>query len=591
MYRNDSAGIITANPIENNQAMFMKSIFTSAVTLLVCLAAISNPPAVAVYFKTADWNLSAEDQSQLQDFASKVDPAANFSIVVRGHADYRGSADQNHILGMNRAEAVRLFLTEQGLHPFELRIVSAGEESSAQDGSEFDIRNDRRVDIEYVEIEVESVEDLHEIIGYGNELENSIDPGEDNTIRTSRGSSLHIPANSLVDAYGDPITEPVKVELTEAFDPMEFLSENLATWSDDKILITDGMMKITATTEAGAVVEVADGSELIVTIPSDSVNPDIELFVSQDGQNWDATGQRNRQLFPNIPQAPTFRGVGMEPLEKYPGFIGEPMKPCVPSEPIEPTAPEWSDFSPEVYWWDILWRGIKIENAREVYAEELDKYDQRMEKYHRRVARYEREVESFPARKIKYQERVAIWEKDRENHHQNWCEEHYWPRWEDWAEQYSLARRVYEQRMSVWESERLQIMEEFVTTNPEASAYLVQGYVFGLTDFGWINCDRFLNSQEEMIMVNMRNDQLETNPVYVALNDVQSILTPYQMGDGKMRMNIPKSESGTIIAYRIEDEKIEMCVQELNCAELNKLRYEEVTLRELRQAVGDIIGA
>jgi peptidoglycan-associated lipoprotein len=77
--------------------------------------------------------LSEQDKPALQDFAttiSKYHPGV--LITVEGFADPAGSRAYNKKLGMQRANAVRDFLVDNGLAADQVRAVSYGEDGNRQ---------------------------------------------------------------------------------------------------------------------------------------------------------------------------------------------------------------------------------------------------------------------------------------------------------------------------------------------------------------------------------------------------------------------------------------------------------------------------
>ena len=56
-------------------------------------------------------------------------------MIVEGHCDERGSTAYNMDLGNRRAEAVRVYLIEQGIAPHRIQIVSWGKERPDAAGS------------------------------------------------------------------------------------------------------------------------------------------------------------------------------------------------------------------------------------------------------------------------------------------------------------------------------------------------------------------------------------------------------------------------------------------------------------------------
>jgi peptidoglycan-associated lipoprotein len=71
-------------------------------------------------------------------------------VTLEGHTDERGSRDYNLALGDLRADAVRRFMTAEGVSPDQMATLSYGEERPAATGhSEAAWRKNRRVIIQY----------------------------------------------------------------------------------------------------------------------------------------------------------------------------------------------------------------------------------------------------------------------------------------------------------------------------------------------------------------------------------------------------------------------------------------------------------
>jgi peptidoglycan-associated lipoprotein len=81
-----------------------------------------------VKFKTAKYQLSPEDQARLTDFTNKLKADnKNVYMEIQGHTDAVGGKDYNMRLGEERADAVRLFLNQQGVALNRLSTISYGE--------------------------------------------------------------------------------------------------------------------------------------------------------------------------------------------------------------------------------------------------------------------------------------------------------------------------------------------------------------------------------------------------------------------------------------------------------------------------------
>jgi outer membrane protein OmpA-like peptidoglycan-associated protein len=85
-------------------------------------------------FKLNKYALSDDEKAKLMDFASKLkSDNRNVYIEIQGHTDSTGTADYNQSLGEERAEAVRLFLNEQGVALNRMNSISYGETAPVAD--------------------------------------------------------------------------------------------------------------------------------------------------------------------------------------------------------------------------------------------------------------------------------------------------------------------------------------------------------------------------------------------------------------------------------------------------------------------------
>lgn len=98
----------------------------------------ASDPSSPAYFQAnvGDRVFFAVDQSSISDEASAILTAqgqwlntnSNFSVIIEGHADERGTREYNLALGARRANAVREYLISQGVAGNRIRTVSYGKE-------------------------------------------------------------------------------------------------------------------------------------------------------------------------------------------------------------------------------------------------------------------------------------------------------------------------------------------------------------------------------------------------------------------------------------------------------------------------------
>jgi outer membrane protein OmpA-like peptidoglycan-associated protein len=84
----------------------------------------------SVKFPTNGHDLSDEARTRLTDFVSKLkDDNKNVYLEIQGHTDSTGTDAINMRLGQDRAEAVRLFMNQQGVPLNRMATISYGDKS------------------------------------------------------------------------------------------------------------------------------------------------------------------------------------------------------------------------------------------------------------------------------------------------------------------------------------------------------------------------------------------------------------------------------------------------------------------------------
>jgi len=81
-----------------------------------------------VYFTTDSVTLTTEAENTLRKQAVWLNQYPQYTITLEGHADERGTREYNIALGAQRAQAVRTFLTAQGVQTQRMRTISYGKE-------------------------------------------------------------------------------------------------------------------------------------------------------------------------------------------------------------------------------------------------------------------------------------------------------------------------------------------------------------------------------------------------------------------------------------------------------------------------------
>jgi hypothetical protein len=458
------------------------------------------------------------------------------------------------------------------------------------------VKGDRRVDISYQLVTFSSVEELHEILAVGNELEMKIDAAEGGIIRSTKGTTIHFPAMSMIDAEGNPYVGEAVITLTEALSPLEFFTEGLTTVSGDRMLETDGMIQVLAVDENGEELCISPDAEMTVLIPSNNVDPRMELFVSETGDDWQATGQSSQLKKAIVPNPPQFRFGNKFFRPNYKQDTSTmPRKPSTPVSPRKPKAPVEDHFQPTLKCYEFLWRKKKLATAKRQYEHALARYETRDSKYQKRFAKFNHDTETLEARVSKYEKDLVIWEDDEDCAKEVWQRDVYDPAKKRYDARLGLAYERHQKRYAKWREKRVAEDEERLARLEELGEMNVKdisGYVFRLNSFGWINCDYFWeDSRRELQDIVFHDKTDEVTPIVVAYTNAKTIIRPYSTGEGGYKLNnVPYGEPATVIAYKVENGKVLLCTQELDHDDINVLDYKPVSLRELRSAISEAMG-
>jgi peptidoglycan-associated lipoprotein len=81
-----------------------------------------------VFFETDSTELTPQSVATLEKQAQWLRSYAQYTFVIEGHADERGTREYNIALGARRAQAVREYLASRGVQSHRMRTISYGKE-------------------------------------------------------------------------------------------------------------------------------------------------------------------------------------------------------------------------------------------------------------------------------------------------------------------------------------------------------------------------------------------------------------------------------------------------------------------------------
>lgn len=150
-----------------------------------------------------------------------------------------------------------------------------------------------------------------------------IDPNIDHVIEGDGGTVLVIPSGAFKNSKGETVTENVQIELSEALNIEDILLANLTTTSDGELLMTDGMIHLSVTSN-GEQLTIDEDNPLYIEIPTENKQPGMMAYEgSRDEQgniNWNSPKALENFLI----------NVAFEDLDFLPPGYGDAVKNNLP---------------------------------------------------------------------------------------------------------------------------------------------------------------------------------------------------------------------------------------------------------------------
>jgi hypothetical protein len=243
-------------------------------------------------FETAKSKLP---QSVMDTLINQLQTWKDYKIVLEGHTDNIGNAEYNQNLSQARVEEIQSILVENEIDTGRIVLLASGATKpiATNDTPEGRAQN-RRVDIllttkvmdETLVIEKKRAlnEKLQTLMSKKG-MTHRINPNREQTIVAKQGTRVTVPAN----AFDVPEGAKVLLKVTEVYRKSDMILNNLSTVSNGRALETGGMIKIEAFAD-GEAIELRDGMELDVEVPTEEVEDEMQLFASEiaeDGSvNW-----------------------------------------------------------------------------------------------------------------------------------------------------------------------------------------------------------------------------------------------------------------------------------------------------------------
>ncbi|MGB8194701.1 MAG: OmpA family protein [Chitinophagaceae bacterium] len=273
---------------------------TILVTLCFCFTAYGQEPALkqTIRFNSGKFTPSPNHRIQLNQLIDSLKNLPSAIIELQGHADNTGNYNNNRLLSEKRAIAVKNMLVNAGIEQSSITIKAFGPDNPIATNKTITGRKlNRRVEI-IVSSYIPEPKETPAIVENIRELYNQlgpppqrfcINPKKDTSIRCAQGTVIYIKANSILPV-SDCNNACISFQVKEVFTKADMILNNLSTTSNGAIIETQGMILTEAFDCKGNSLQLAKGKDIIIMVPTDSINPSAVIFKGDRGQdsimNW-----------------------------------------------------------------------------------------------------------------------------------------------------------------------------------------------------------------------------------------------------------------------------------------------------------------
>ena len=146
-----------------SEASAQAAVHPTSAAVTVKEEAIASPGRIEsvhadIYFDFGKIRLRADAIEILQQQAQILKQDGHWAVLIQGYTDRHGSVEYNRTLALRRGESVKQFLTELGISPDSMKVVSLGQDAAiCDDPTPTCKRLTRRVHLELVKLEAPPV--------------------------------------------------------------------------------------------------------------------------------------------------------------------------------------------------------------------------------------------------------------------------------------------------------------------------------------------------------------------------------------------------------------------------------------------------
>lgn len=244
--------------------------------------------SATIYFDHNQFVLNDSAITALKFHLAPFRPETVWRVRLAGHTDSSGSDLYNQELAHKRNIAVRDFLLQWGLQSEQIEMIVYGRQQpvSANDHDRGKQLN-RRVEI-WIEQKPLLRNDPFAMFESTEVQTFVVSANTPITIVGKQGTRIYLPKNALIERSGKEVTGNVTIRLQEFYNKSDIVLANLHTQSKGQLLVSGGMIHITAHYRKQQL-KLKDGSQMEIDFGAKSHHPDMQVFLGKmrEGEiNW-----------------------------------------------------------------------------------------------------------------------------------------------------------------------------------------------------------------------------------------------------------------------------------------------------------------
>jgi hypothetical protein len=421
-----------------------------------------------------------------------------------------------------------------------------------------------------------------------------INPSSDTTLTCKEGTTVFIPANTFQTLAGRTVSGPVTIAVKEFYSVADIISNNLATTSNGKQLITGGMLNISVFANDQPL-QIKQDAFIDLKMPTRVFNSDMQLF----------TGVENMVTFTSVNEEKSILKGIVDTVAKTIRIdtVSKESSSTVRADFFSQQGINWIPAGQQQFFIDDKKKEITLfdvqDNSRVVYrgnksiAKYLIPHDcpltvDEMETILR--SKYGKWYDNIKVRKAW----KPLSKKRRVTYPTDWIYDEYFvgdslviPL------KYAMRRKMITREDSLrYEMEFKKKYEEAVKRGNAYNDFVLKknAYDFRITGLGWINCDRFLNYPPGRLSEFYVNTPEGFQGIYFAsmliFEKNRSAMGGYWNANGRISFSkIPLGETVNLVCLGAKDGKMYAAVQQFSVERDPKivLKLEEITPEEFKE--------